>query len=378
MKSKIYIFLASTTIIFLTACGGGGGNSGANNSPLVAGSPPALATSDNSYRNFKQIGLTQQVLPAFGDARMYANFSGSGRTDIFIAQLQYSVATETPQTATPSRFSFWNQQLDGSYIEDTVMLSSNNGCIHPRKAIVADFNKDGRPDVFVACHGWDAPPFPGERNKIILSQPGGTYVINDASPDIGFFHSGAAADLNGDGYPDVVLSTNIDSERAIVLLNKGDGTFARESGTRLPTALAGNYFSLELLDINEDGVLDFIIGGHEWEGAPAKIFLNPGNNIFEGVTPITIPAVQNEGIVLDFVVTGTGNNRALWVLRSSGGDGTFSKSRVIQKVTLASLSSTVVLNERPAVWVRWIIPAFVNGQNVITSDDANDAISLAQ
>lgn len=374
MKSRIDILVVSITIIFLSACGGGEGS----NAPLVAGSAPALATSDNSYRNFKQIGLTPQVLPAFGDARAYANFSGSGRTDIFIARMWYSLSTETPQTATPSQFSFWVQQLDGTYIEDTMMLSSYNGCIHPRKPIVADFNKDGRPDVFVACHGWDASPFPGEKNKIILSQPGGTYVINDASPDVGFFHSASAADLNGDGYPDVVLVNNFDSKRALVLLNKGDGTFVRESGTRLPTSLVGNYFSIELLDINEDGVLDLILGGHEWEGAPTKVFLNPGNNIFEGVTPIAIPAVQNEGVVLDFVATGTGVGRVLWVLRTSGGDGTFYQSRVIQKVTLSSLTSTLALYQRPGSWVPWIIPTIIGGQNVITTDNASDAVSLAQ
>jgi len=335
MKSKTGILVASITIIFLSACGGG---SGTSSTPLVAASTPALATSDNSYRNFKQIGLTPQSLPVFGAARAYADFSGNGRTDIFIAQQRYSLS-QTPQTATPSHFSFWIQQLNGTYTEDTVMLPANNGCISPRKAIVADFNKDSRPDVFVVCHGWDAAPYPGEKNKIILSQPGGTYIINNASADVGFFHGGSAADLNGDGYPDVVLVNNFDSKRALVLLNKGDGTFVRESGTRLPTSLVGgNYYTIELLDINEDGVLDLVLGGHEFESAPTKIFLNPGNNIFEGATPITIPSVPNEGVVLDFVATGTGVGRVLWVLRTSGGDGTVYQSRVIQKVILSSLT----------------------------------------
>lgn len=248
--------------------------------------PILTPISDSSYRNFKQIGLTPQSLPVYGLARAYANFSGSGRTDIFIAQTRYSTYTETPQTATPSRFSFLKLMLDGTYLEDTVMLSSNNGCIHPRKAIVADFNKDGRPDVFVACHGWDSSPWPEEKNKIVLSKPDGTYAISDASPDVGFFHGASAADLNGDGYPDVVLANSSDSKRVLVLLNKGDGTFIRESTNRLPTSLgSGHYYSIELLDINEDGALDLVLGGHEWEGAPTKVFLNPGNNIF-GVSVI--------------------------------------------------------------------------------------------
>ena len=381
MNFKAGIYILCTGIIFLSGCGGGGGGGGGGGvsiAPLVSGSAALLATSDNSYRNFKQIGLTPHTLPAYGDARAYGDFSGHGRSDIFIAQLRYTLA-QTPQTATPSRFSFWIQQIDGTYVEDTVLLSSNSGCIHPRKAIVADFNKDGKPDVFVACHGWDAAPFPGEKNKVILSQSDGTYLIKDASPDVGFFHAGTAADLNGDGYPDVALISSFDVNRAIVLLNKGDGTFVRESGTRLPTSIrGGNYFSIELLDINEDGVLDLALGGHEFEGAPTKVFINPGNNIFEGVSPITIPAVSNEGVVLDFAATGTGANRVLWVLRTSGGDGTFYQSRVIQKVTMGSLASTLALYQRPGGWVPWIIPTTVNGQNLITTDSAIDAVSVPQ
>ena len=97
-----------------------------------------------------------------------------------------------------------------------------------------------------------------------------------------------------------------------------------------------------------------------------------------GVTPITIPAVPNEGVVLDFVATGTGVGRVLWVLRTSGGDGTFYQSRVIQKVTLSSLTSTLVLYQRPGATVFWIIPTIIGGQNVIASDNASDEVSIPQ
>lgn len=387
MSVQKHISISIILALLLNACGGGGsaGSGGETNtsnpnpSNLVAGNSPALASSDNSYRNFKQINLTPQEVPTHGDARGYGNFLGLGKQDLFLASLRYSLSKETPQTAAPSHFSFWEKTDTGSYVEKTDVIISGTGCIHPRKALVADFNVDGKPDVFVVCHGWDAAPFPGEKNKIVLSQANGKYVINDAANDVGFFHGASAADLNADGYPDIVAVNSFDPQTVMVFLNKKDGSFYRESGTRLPTSLKGGaYFSIELLDINEDGKLDLMVGGHEWENAPTKAFINPGNNIFEGVTPISIPAIANEGVVLDFTVTGAGADRSLWVLRTSGGDGTFYQSRVIQKVNLTSLTSSIALKERPGNSLPWIIPAVVNGQKVITSDKQIDGLSIPQ
>jgi hypothetical protein len=57
---------------------------------------------------------------------------------------------------------------------------------------IADYNADARPDIFVICHGDDAAPFPGEKDQVVLSRPNGTYVISDATADVGFGHGGAA------------------------------------------------------------------------------------------------------------------------------------------------------------------------------------------
>jgi hypothetical protein len=373
--------LACIATGMVSACGGGGGGGDAplDAAPVAAASAPAAASGDNSYRNFKSVGVTPRALPDFGDARAHLDVAGDGQLDLFVSRLTYlSVPNVTPATATPSRFSFWIRQANGSYVEDTTLLASRDGCIHSRKALVADFNRDGRPDVFVACHGFDFSPFPGERNKIVLSQPNGTYVVQDASPDVGFFHSASAADLNGDGFPDVVVVNPQDPARALVLLNKGDGTFQRETVRRLPSLPAGNYFSIELADVDGDGALDLLVGGHEFESAPTRVYINPGTNVFANVTPITISAVSGDGVVLDFVATGPVGNRVLWLLRTSGGDGTFYQSRVLQKVMLANLQSSVVVSQRPGQWIPWIIPATVSGAPVITSDNAADNISVPQ
>jgi hypothetical protein len=77
---------------------------------------------------------------------------------------------------------------------------------------------------------------------------------------------------------------------------------------------SGPYFSVELVDVDADGKLDLLLGGHEWEGAPTSLFINPGSNNFSSASRITIPAVANEEVVLDFTVTGSGATRAIWVV----------------------------------------------------------------
>jgi hypothetical protein len=393
--------LCSFLAVMLSGCGGGGG-SDAPASPPVVPAPPApvvpaqpapntppgaLAVKATSYENFKAVALTPQNLPASvvgENARGFADFTSRGGLDLFTASLTYDLRRSTPSTATASRFEFWRKQADGSYVLDKTLLSSNEGCIHPRKAAVADFNNDGRPDVFVACHGWDAAPFPGEKNKVVLSQPNGTYAIQNASDDVGFFHAATAADLNGDGFVDVVVVNNFDPQAAVALLNKGNGTFARETTNRFPAAIRSKpYFSVELVDVNEDGKLDLIMGGHEWNegaaaGAATVVMLSAGNSSFQNVTPIVLPAVANEGVVLDFTVTGTGTTRAIWVLRTSGGDGTFYQSRVVQKVMWPSLTSSVASSLRPGQWIPWIIPATVSGQNVIAGDASQAGLIIQQ
>lgn len=378
LRHQLIFFSALALAIAVGGCGGGGGNEVKQSAPGV--NVQAAQLSSNSYANFKSQGLVPQALPE-GDntMRAFGNFTGSGRLDMFRAVLTYD-PTRPPAEATPGRFEFFTRQTDGTLVPNTSLLPNAVGCLHPRKSVVADFNGDGKPDVFVACHGYDAAPFPGEKNKIVLSQPNGTYVTSDAAAHVGFNHGASAADLNGDGFIDVVVADNFDSERAFVLLNDGTGHFTREVPSRLPVAALGigNYYSVELVDVDEDSKLDLVLGGHEFDAAPTKLFLNPGTNNFAAVSGTVIPAVANEGVVLDFTVTGTGATRTIWVLRTSGGDGTFYQSKVVQKVAYPAMTSSVVLNQRPATWAPWLVPAVVNGTAVVASDNAQDSLSVTQ
>ena len=71
--------------------------------------------------------------------------------------------------------------------------------VNPRKAPFGDLNGDGLPDMFLAGHGWDTEPFPGEQNRLYLSGPGGGWHdATSALPQLtGFSHSAAIGDIRG-------------------------------------------------------------------------------------------------------------------------------------------------------------------------------------
>ena len=142
--------------------------------------------------------------------------------------------------------------------------------VHPRQILVEDLNGDGRPDIFIASHGFDTAPFPGEQNRLYLSQPNGS--LRDATstlPQIlDFTHSAAIGDINGDGWPDIFVG-NIHGQREVepyILLNDGTGHFSKNT-TLIPSQSGqslhlhnGSFTSSLLVDLNEDGKPELVVG----------------------------------------------------------------------------------------------------------------------
>ena len=164
-----------------------------------------------------------------------------------------------------------------------------------REIVIADFNGDGRPDIFIADTGDDQPPYPGYKNTLVLSTPDGK--LRDAStnlpPESGFTHTAAAADVNGDGSVDLYVG-NIgggDGTPPRILLNDGTGRFT--PGAPLPAAqtqneTAGRYTSSLFVDVNGDGSPDLILGAEDHTRQPA-VLMNDGRGHFS-LLPNAIPA----------------------------------------------------------------------------------------
>lgn len=144
---------------------------------------------------------------------------------------------------------------------------------YPGKALVADFDRDGRPDVAVAGQGGI---------DILRGQAGGS-LATSKSYNAGSFANGiAAGDLDGDGVLDLAVASHSSAQAAAVdglfaFHGAGDGTFGQPRIDSL--AYAG---SVVQGDFDEDGHEDFALM-HSYLTPHVSIVHGNGNGTFGAV-----------------------------------------------------------------------------------------------
>lgn len=264
----------------------------------------------------------------------YLDINGDNHDDIFIT------CSNGNNERVRSELYVWKNDdyyLDNSYLNEVPSF------IHPRKAIVGDYNKDGRPDIFIAAHGYDRPPFPGEYNQMLLSN-NGKYDLKKFEDKVGFYHSTTSADIDNDGDLDIFA---LDNRTPYFLINDGKGNFTY-SITQINADDINAQYSCELIDVNKDGYVDLIMGGHEFDyGNTTRIYW--GNSTYRFVDKSDIPSVDRYGVVLDidqYDLDGDGINEL--IINRAGGRSTneyFYQGWFIQVVKLEGKNLIDVTNQ---------------------------------
>jgi hypothetical protein len=155
------------------------------------------------------------------------------------------------------------------------------------KWIIADFNGDGLDDLYLADGGQDHQPFPGGQNRLLIQTITGQLrdVSSTNIPEqLAFTHYAAAGDIDNDGDIDI-FDCNVWSSATIgprLLINDGTGSF-QEDTSRIPTQITNmqrKFTSSLLVDVELDGDLDLVLGGHDNSGVSDVILINDGLGYF--------------------------------------------------------------------------------------------------
>ena len=256
------------------------------------------------------------IFPALGDV------NGDGRADLLVLGQQYPApgVDGTNWKTQPGRLFLGDGQGGFSLAPAALFPVDGLRTVHAREVLFADFNGDGRNDVFIADHGWDAPPFPGQPNLLFLSTPQGGW--RDASATLprvsDFTHSAAAADIDGDGDIDLFAGNGYNNSGAAatapyLLVNDGSGRFTRNDAD-VPVApgqalhmfapgggavhFPGSVFS----DLDRDGRPDLVItadaSGSYDVFRKTTIFWNQGGR-FDGQNVTRLPEVAGTPAHID-------------------------------------------------------------------------------
>lgn len=210
------------------------------------------------------------------------DFNNDNRLDFLVSSLKWPPTI--PGTEAPIQAFQNNAALNFTVTSPFVGLSST---VHPRDYTVGDFNSDGKSDIFIADHGTDVNPFPGQVNKLFIQNSSGQIVntpLNIPSvPD--FSHNTSSADIDNDGDLDIYVCNiyNQNSVGPYFLINNGSGNFTKVNNNFPNTIanLSSVYMASRFADIDNDNDKDLILGALDGSGiAKDLILLNNGLGVF--------------------------------------------------------------------------------------------------
>jgi hypothetical protein len=242
-----------------------------------------------------------------------------------------SVVSVSGLPALTGTIAFHDTTGSGTLLGDPVVGSQTSGVsfadgagmpltIDPTVIAEADLNGDGYPDLVVGNFNSG-----GVLLDVLLGKGDGSFAAASSLPTAGHYTTGiAVGDYNEDGIPDLAVA-NIADYNVTILFGKGDGTF-----TASPHVVPITAQSIVTGDFNGDGIADLATA----EGYAVSVYLGKGDGTFTAagknewsqVNPLYLAAGDFNGDGLtDIAASDTAVPGSVFVLLSNG-DGSFRKT----------------------------------------------------
>lgn len=241
------------------------------NTSTIAGS--------NSTINFAQTSITL-AFPTF--SVNCGDINGDGKPDL--------VASRGGTSTGNSIFVFQNTSTVGSISFSTpIQLDLAVGNFAKEMAI-RDLNRDGRPEIIVT-NGQSNILYIFE-NKLSTATIVATEFTRNDRTVVGAVSADGTlaletADLNGDGWPEIIVAPNANALKVYILINPANGTLAFSSVPNIPISGGQNINDIAIADFDNNGALDFVVADRSASGGKAFVYMNRGGMVFQSVNTST-------------------------------------------------------------------------------------------
>jgi hypothetical protein len=253
----------------------------------------SIVDSELSLSNTQNDDLLQDIL-AIGDV------NGDGYDDILIGVMRLEKGTYNSVRRSVKPILLIYDPILNKYEVSQTFKSVSNTHIWPRQAAIADFDGDGRNDIFIADHGVDGGSYNcGNPNSLVLNKITGMVNASSQLPQYhDYSHGLIAANFNKDNKTDLLvinspyIRSDICNVPGVRYTNKSymlaGGTFAETALTLKPNDLdqfgqavlnlqeidKGEHFVANGTDLNGDGITDIVLGNN------GSISIIESNSIF--------------------------------------------------------------------------------------------------
>ncbi|HYM76280.1 MAG TPA: FG-GAP-like repeat-containing protein [Candidatus Dormibacteraeota bacterium] len=225
----------------------------------------ALGNGDGTFG--KVVSYTTQLSYSLA----VADFNGDGNLDIVTAD----------ETLNPSTVSVYLGKGDGTF--NPVPITSNTTSYNEFVA-VGDFNGDGKPDVVL---------IENPHVSVLLGNGDGTFGPPSDNDSFVGVHWLTVADFNNDGKPDVLATGFFGGSDSIgIFLGNGDGTLQNAiiaNAEFVPSTVAA-------ADLNGDGKMDAILS---YDLGGVAVFLGNGDGTLQSPVQYATTGVSGEEVLVN-------------------------------------------------------------------------------